>query len=279
MTVASVVVPAHNEEAGIARLLTALTTGPGGALEVVVVANGCTDRTVEVAKGFSAPVTVLDIPTPSKAVALRAGDAAASHWPRAYVDADVVIDRAAIGLLARTLAVDALLACAPERELLLTNSSWLVRCYYGVWERLPQVRSGLFGRGVVMVTDIGGDRLRALPQVMSDDLVMSEAFAPGEAAVVPGAVVRIVPPRTVRDLVRRRVRVVTGNAQADQHGLRSGGSKTSLRGLVAMATRDPGLAARLPVFFGITAWARVRSRRAVRRGDFQTWLRDESSRA
>jgi hypothetical protein len=38
------------------------------------------------------------------------------------------------------------------------------------------------------------------------------------------------------------------------------------------------LAVRLPVFIGVGFLSRLLARRAVRAGDFQTWLRDESSR-
>ena len=59
-------------------------------LEIIVACNGCTDETARIARGFDG-VTVLELEQPSKAAALNAGDAAASHWPRLYVDADVQI--------------------------------------------------------------------------------------------------------------------------------------------------------------------------------------------
>lgn len=52
-----------------------------------------------------------------------------------------------------------------------------MRWYYDVWQRLPQVREGLFGRGMIVLSPEGHERVRALPQVMSDDLAMSESFA------------------------------------------------------------------------------------------------------
>ncbi len=43
--VASIVIPAHNEERVIGRLLRSLTTGvPSGHSDIVVVCNGCTRR-------------------------------------------------------------------------------------------------------------------------------------------------------------------------------------------------------------------------------------------
>lgn len=275
----SVIIPAHNEEASISHLLTALTAGQSGSgLDIVVVCNGCTDNTASVARQHGPSVRVDEIPTASKALSLRRGDALARAFPRAYVDADVVIDRASVLRLRDALAEGSVLACGPRRVVALERAGFLVRWYYDVWQRLPQVEQGLFGRGVVMVSADGYERLRRLPQVMSDDLAMSEAFSARERRVVNDAVVVIRAPRTVRDLVRRRVRVVTGNAQADDQGLRHHESRTSARGLLEMASRSPRVALRLPVFLSITLLARVLSRRAVRARDFTTWQRDDSSR-
>ena len=84
-------IPAHNEAAVIARRLTPLAPlAAAGKLEVIVACNGCTDDTAAIARGFEG-VTVLEMAQPSKTAALNAGDAAATHWPRFYLDADVEI--------------------------------------------------------------------------------------------------------------------------------------------------------------------------------------------
>jgi hypothetical protein len=114
--------------------------------------------------------------------------------------------------------------------------------------------------------------------MMSDDLVVSEAFADHERTIVDEAVVVVHPPRTTRDLVRRRARVATGNAQADAAGLRTPAATTGVRTLVRIAVAHPLVAPKMLVFVGITIVSRVRARRSVRRGDFTTWLRDDSSR-
>jgi hypothetical protein len=114
---------------------------------------------------------------------------------------------------------------------------------------------------------------------MSDDLASSEAFSASERCVVEDAFVVVHPPRTTADLLRRRVRVVTGNAQATQLGIRHPSSVTTPSVLLRMGIRDPRVGVRIPLFLGIGLVARWRSRRAVRAGDFTTWLRDESSRA
>src|SRR3954470_11754775 len=52
----SVVVPAHDEEQVITRCLRALTGGTAAEeVEVIVVCNGCSDRTADVARRFGGP--------------------------------------------------------------------------------------------------------------------------------------------------------------------------------------------------------------------------------
>jgi hypothetical protein len=275
--VASAVVPAHDEERGIARTLAALLDGSTD-LDVVVVCNGCSDRTADVARGLGPPVRVIELAEPSKSAAVRAGNAATDVFPRLHLDADVTLSGTDLVALLRALDRPGVLAAAPRRRVLRDRCSLLVRWYYDVWEQLPQVADGLLGRGAFVLSRAAQERVDALPPVMSDDLAVSDSFEPTERVVVDDAVVTVRPPRTVGDLLRRRVRVVTGNVQAEQLGLRRAGSTTTLSTLVALARRRPALVPRIAVFLAITVVARVRARRFARSGDFTTWLRDASSR-
>jgi asparagine synthase (glutamine-hydrolysing) len=276
--IASIVIPAHNEERGIVRLLTDLIAEANtGEFEVLVVTNGCTDRTADVARGFGPDVHVIDIATPSKYEALKRGDVETSTFPRLYIDADVEIDT--VGVRALVAALNGpVLAAAPVRVVPRAGMSSLVAAYYDVWEQLPQVRNATFGRGVIAVSQPGHERIRALPPVMSDDLAMTAAFGAGEHTVVPGARVVVWPPRTMRDLLRRRIRVSTGNTQLDHGSGRAAELKTSPATLARLVREQPRLAVKLPVFVGIAIAARLGARRRIKRGDFSTWLRDESSR-
>lgn len=273
----SVVVPAHNESAVIARLLTALLRdAEPGELDVVVVANGCTDDTAEIAQRFG--VTVVTTPVPSKANALRLGDQRAKGFPRLYVDADVELSTVDARALADALAEPGVLAVAPDRQLVLDQRPLTVRWYYQFWERLPVVQSGLFGRGVIGVNEAGKERLGEIADVIGDDLVASVSFDSSERRVVTGSTVRVHAPRTSADLVRRRVRSATATAQVGQRTAAADSARTSRADLIGVVRGKPAMALRLPVFLGITVVSRARARRSIRSGDFQTWLRDESSR-
>ena len=256
----AVIVPAHNEASVIGRLLGQLAPPSGRerlpGLDVIVVANGCTDNTAEVAAAYGPPVRVLSIPEPSKRAALLAGDAAATDFPRIYVDADVELGIDDLRALIEALGRPGILAAGPERVLPMSGRPWPVRWYYDVWTRLPEVRGGLFGRGVIALSEAGHERVASLPPLQADDLASSLAFGPGERAVAAGARAVIQVPRTAADLLRRRIRVATGVAQV---GLTQGAPPSTARTrpaeLLAMASREPRLAPRIAVFAGMAVLA------------------------
>ncbi|MFJ9545457.1 glycosyltransferase [Streptomyces erythrochromogenes] len=283
----SIVIPAHNEGRVIGRLLDALLAdSPSSGPDIVVVCNGCTDDTAQVAGARGDRVRVVEIPTPSKHTALRVGDEHARGFPRLYVDADVVVGAAGVRTLADALAADPdLLAAAPGRDIPPTGCAWPVRAYYRVWQRLPAVREGLFGRGVIAVTEEGHKRIAALPPLMADDLAASLAFGPGERRVVEAARVVVRPPRTWSDLIRRKVRAATSSAEFERFQAAreacagaAPSARTGASDLRALLRADPELLPAVVVFAAAALAARRGARRAIRDQDFSTWLRDESSR-
>ncbi|WP_042382779.1 glycosyltransferase family 2 protein [Streptacidiphilus melanogenes] len=284
----SLVIPAHNEERVVGRLLDALLVGGADGLDIVVVCNGCTDGTAQAARSRGPAVRVVELEQPSKHRALRVGDEHAKGFPRIYVDADVVLSGADARRVAAALDAPGVLASAPERELPLDASDWRVRAFYRVWLRLPTVRQGLFGRGVVGVSEEGHARLVALPELMADDLAFSLAFSPEERQVVAEARAVIQPPRNWPDLMRRRIRAMTSTVQLEHHQRTSGtpahgdsaaSARTSLGDLRALVRAEPSLLPSVAVFAATAVLARRAARRAIRAGDFATWLRDESSRS
>ena len=276
--IASVIIPAHNEARVLRRNLELLHRGiRPGELDVVVVCNGCRDDTAAVARQVPG-VRVIEIVHPSKSDAVRLGNLATDVFPRVHLDADVRLSGDDLRILVAPLAEPGVLATAPRRDLVRERSHRMVQWYYDVWEELPQVREGLFGRGVIALSREGQLRMDGLPTAMSDDLVISDAFGDDERRVVSSASVTVVAPVTVRDLLRRRIRVATGNAQASHLGLRRPASATTWGALARLVVRRPSLAPGMAVFLTVTAMARVSAREAVASGDFTTWLRDESSR-
>jgi hypothetical protein len=280
MAAVSVVVPAHNEAHVIGRLLAQLVSSAyPGELDVIVVANGCTDETAKVAAAFGPPVRVLSIPNASKREALVAGNREARDFPRMYVDADVELRTEDIRALAEALQRTEVLAVTPELVLALTGRPRPIRWYYDVWTQLPEVRRGLFGRGVVAISEAGYMRIANLPPVLADDLAASLAFSATERAVVAGAHVVVHPPLTFADLLRVRIRAATGVAEVERTpGAPSSNARTRPRDILAIVRNKPYMVPKVALFLAVAVIARRRASRAVGQGDYSTWLRDESSR-
>ncbi|HMO06019.1 MAG TPA: glycosyltransferase [Paracoccaceae bacterium] len=189
----SILIPAHDEEALIGRCLGALLEqdGTAPALQVVVVPNGCRDGTAAAARAlaprFAArgwSLEVVEIPGGGKTGALNAGEAAARHGARAYLDADVTLDPGLTGQIARALDTAApryatgRLAVAPAR-------TWVTRAYARAWTRLPFVTGGTVGAGFFALNAAGRARWGAWPAIISDDTFARLQFAPGERIEVP----------------------------------------------------------------------------------------------
>jgi len=273
----SVVIAAHNEESVIGACLEALLAQDVRAQDVVVVANGCTDRTADVARSYG--VVVIDRPEPGKAAALNVGDDLAAGFPRIYLDADIVTPPGTVSALHAALGAGAL-AAVPRRRIATASRPWPVRAYFSVNERLPVFQKSLFGRGTIALSEAGRARFIRFPELVADDLFLDTQFAQAEKREVASVTVVVEAPYTTRDLVRRLVRVRQGNRQlraAISAGEVSGTAENSdkwawLRDVVAPR---PGLWLNGAAYAVITLAAGFAARRA-RAAD--GWGRDESTR-
>jgi glycosyltransferase involved in cell wall biosynthesis len=230
---ASVVIPAHNEESVLDRCLQALLTGfAPGELDVVVVANACTDRTAEIAR--EACVRVVETSTPGKANALRLGDAECVTFPRIYADADIELRSSSVRALLTALSGSDALAAAPVPTWDLVGVSGPARRVHRVHEQLMAARRGLAGVGVYVLTEDGHRRIFPLPDVLSDDGFVHRSFAADERLVVARAPVVVRPARTLRAHLRRRIRVREGNRQLDALGAPAPEGRIRLRSLMRL---------------------------------------------
>lgn len=275
----SVIIAAYNEERVIGLCLDALSRQACASdMEVIVSANGCTDRTAEVASRHGA--IVIDRPEPGKPGALNAAEQVASSFPRVYLDADIVIPPEAVARLTAALADSSTaLAVVPRRRVNVAGRPVLVKAYSAINERMPVFRKGLFGRGLIAVSEAGRSRFESFPSLIADDLFLDSQFTDGEKAEVPSVEVVIEAPHSTKDLLARLVRVRRGNAQLRDAAaagqvdvvVRPSDKWAWLRDVVMS---DPRLLVPAVPYVCITLVAGLLARRTSARG----WGRDESTR-
>jgi len=119
----SIIIPAHNEDRVIKSTLTSLLPGiDSGELEVVVVCNGCTDRTADVVRAVSDSIDCVEVEKPSKANALNIGESRVHGFPRLYLDADICISASDIISLACQMNLQ--LIIKPKSVILHSGYCW-----------------------------------------------------------------------------------------------------------------------------------------------------------
>jgi cellulose synthase/poly-beta-1,6-N-acetylglucosamine synthase-like glycosyltransferase len=220
----SFVVAAHNEEEAIARRLDELTSllkASGLTGEIIVVSDGSTDGTAEVARRHAGGlVRVLELPAKhGKATALSAGCAVAAHDLLVFADVRQRWDPAALRMLVENFADPSIGAVSGELVIESTPGvisgvglywhyeKWLrkkeseIHSTVGVTGAISAVRRGLF-RGVP-------------PGTLLDDVYWPLRVTMQGSRVVHDrrAVAYDRLPDRARDEFRRKVRTLTGNFQ------------------------------------------------------------------
>jgi glycosyltransferase involved in cell wall biosynthesis len=277
----SVVVPVHNEGALLAGNLRRMLEGEAGRrIDLIVVANGCTDDSAAIARSVSPRVRVVEIPQPSKIAALNAGDATASVYPRAYVDADVRISSTTLLALAQALPDDGVPRVAAPRLVVDTGgSAWAVRQYFRAWMLSSYHADGHVGSGVYALSRAGRQRFGTFPDVIADDRFVQLQFSPEERIQLSGHEFAVPAPRTLAAQVARNTRILAGNRQLVARAGTAAPTSSGHGELLARAVRRPASWPGVAVYSYAYAAARIRARRALRRGGEVAWSRDETTRA
>lgn len=275
----SVVIPAHDEARLIDRLLSTLTDSAlSGDLEIIVVANGCTDDTAARASTYRG-VRVVEVAEASKIAALRAGDDAAVTFPRAYLDADVMISVDTLLALADVLDREGVEIASPRLVVDTSAASWAVRQHYRVWELSDFRTHGHIGSGVYALSAAGRARFGQWPDVIADDRFVQQLFLPPERATLSDRSFTVRSAATMRSHLRRSVRIARGNRELDadlqKAPATSGGERASILKRVA---HRPGLWMSFAVYCVSWTVPNIVAARTIARGHERAWNRDETSR-
>ena len=273
----SVLIPAHNEAAFISDCLTALFASkplPQAApIEVLVLANGCSDNTAAIAAQHMVPagwhLRVIEIKDGGKLNALNLGEAEAKGQTLLYLDADVIVAPELLGQIHAALNTPEPRYASGSATLAPAQS--LVTRHYGrFWIRLPFFQSGAPGFGLFAMNRAGRSRWEAWPDIIADDMLARLSFAPAERIRVSG---RYHWPMVegLRNLVRVRRRQDQGVSELAERfpELLQNEDKPPMRPgqLIRLFFQDPlgfgvyalvSLAVRMPIFRSAQRWSRGR---------------------
>lgn len=275
----SIIIPAHNEEAVIARCLFALLDGAEpGELEVIVACNGCRDRTAEKARAMGPAVQVIELEEASKTAAINAAELVATAFPRLYVDADVVLTLQSARRVAAALESKGALLASPVPITDFGGCSAAVRAYYDIWRCLPY-NQVMVGTGVYALSREGRARFGRFPPIIADDGFVRSRFAPPERVAVSDAEVTVRPPRSLSELVNVSTRSRLGLYQlACEYPHSQTADRKDPVQILSSLPRGVGLPWRLGVYLWVNVVTRYRARRLLCDLSTYTWHRDDSSR-
>lgn len=281
-----VIIPAHNEERVIERCLTALYAGapPHAQPEVIVAANGCTDRTVAMARALAPDATVLDLPVGSKVIAMNEANRIASVTPRFFLDADIECSYTSLAATADVLRQPGVMAASPALRVDLTGCDRWVRAYYRVWLRLPYVTDRLVGSGIFGLSADGLAIMGEIPRIIGDDIWVRTRFSYDQRRNVASdrdgnpVWFTVLPPRTIGSLIKIETRRKAGNEDVLKQFPSPHDKRINRPADFGKLRADGASLGDIAIYLAIKLTARVQCRWNRLRGRASVWLRDDSSR-
>jgi glycosyltransferase involved in cell wall biosynthesis len=283
----SVVIPAHNESAVIERTLRSILSNRlDRLLQIVVVANGCTDDTADRARAVAREATredvrieVIDTPVGNKIHALNLGDRAARHFPRAFLDADIEMSGDLLQRVADTFERDAQARIiAPDVRYVFPGKNPFLAGYYRLWQSLPYVKRNTMARGFYAIDEKLHERFVEFPQLTADDKFIRNLTTPDERRLVGGAYTRVHLPETLNDLLKVKTRWTFGNLElAERKPELNVNDRGEHDGAAAFVLARPGLWIHLPMFLYVYWYTRRAAQRKLRERR-SGWERDQSTR-
>lgn len=272
--VITVGVPAHNEEPHVAatvRSLLAQKLPRGTRMQLIVCANACTDGTVREAKkasGRDARVQVIETQKPGKPNAMNIITEAAEGKHVVFCDADTRVEPQGVAKLVKALDDNPQLHAVSVKFLPIERAgrSWAAAMAGASIKTAP---SNSLSGGFMAVRK---DKLPHFPtNVISEDSWLTRKLQPHEWAIVPGVRAETSVPSTLRGVVKQRVRWNASVLQQQKWGMRKMprmlfDAKERLGNCGKLRLSEKILLLAMPP---IRAYARLKAKRALVRGEFQ----------
>ncbi len=273
----SVIIPAYNEEKVIARCLKGLDDQEA-RLDVIVVCNGCTDNTAQVATKASSSASIISIDMASKTNAINIGLKHCRFKKILLLDADIFLTFENLMKLSVIAEKSDCLVASPLANVELARTSFMVKHYYLVALKLPYFQKYKIS-AAILLNEIGIERLGMIPNVISDDNYISLQFKENEKAVIKTIQYTLTPPENFWSLIKILTRSELGNLELKMKYPNFLGEKehTHARDLILMLL-NLRLFPSLAIFILTKLVVKIRARGQLKGLESYLWEKDNSSR-
>lgn len=275
----SIIIPAHNEASVVARTLNSILANKvDQPVQIIVVANGCTDGTSEVVRTFAGKVELVETPVGSKTHALNLGDRVAKYDLRAYLDADIELSENALQCVIDAFKDPTVRLAMPRAKHTYRGRNPFLAGYFHLWRSMPYVRKGAMGGGFYCIDKELRSRFREFPALTADDKFMRNLAKPEERRVLENCFATVTMPYTLLDLLKVKTRWTYGNLElaAVRPDLNANDQNKHEGALSYLITR-PLLWIHVPLFVFVYIYAQLAARKrfAMKQA---IWDRDASTR-
>lgn len=215
----TIIIPACNEEAVIVDCLQSLSNQTTRSpIEIVIAANGCTDRTVAVCNSFKSGFedkgvryVVLDTNASSKNEALNIADDKACYPSRLYLDADVTCSPDLVRQACQLLNTSKAVYFSGSLSI-PTGDSFFSNAYGLIWMAMPYIRNAVTGIGCYGVNAAGRKMWDKFPKLHSDDKFVRMLFTSEQRKKIKANYEWPVP-QGLFTLIKVRARWIKGNRE------------------------------------------------------------------
>lgn len=275
----SIIIPAHNEASLISNTLNIVLSQINDDYEVIVVTNGCTDDTYDLANKFIDSIKLITTDIPSKTNALNLGESQATLFPRIYMDADINLVDGSLIKITNALSEGEFLAVSPIPKMDLSGCSWFVKAYYDIWLSLPYCLSGMMGAGVYALSEEGRKHFDKFPDIIADDGYVRALFKEEERGNVKDAYAIVKAPANLKWLMKIKIRSRLGQMElARKYPELLKNEQKSYRGAFFSVLKKPYKWPKLAIYIFINIITRIYAKKSLKNVSGYQWEKDMSSR-
>ncbi len=276
---ASIIIPVHNEASVLASTLNSILLQMQDEDELIVVCNGCTDDSADIARSLSSKLTVIETSIPSKVNALNLGDKLAGRFPRLYIDADIRLSDGALGKICDSLRPGGYLAASAEPVMDFEGASWAVKAYYQIWLSLPYSKVGMMGAGMYALSEEARQRFDEFPEIIADDGYVRALFKEHERGNVANAYAYVRAPVNLHWLLKIKMRSRLGTMEfVSRYPELIDNEAKDYKNAIFSVLKNPLNWPKAFIYLYVNLISRLGAKRRFKKLDQYQWERDLSTR-